>query len=136
MSQDLLRPDNHELATLTPAQYAEARGLQLKGATLSEIARLLGVDREAVVDCLCTAVANRRAPRVIETIKPKMAYAGLEGKASHGKLRLKAGDGRWLHMSGDGFTLVKADSWIGTPEQLGKLRQLHPVSVGLTVSAP
>jgi hypothetical protein len=120
----------------TREQCDEAQALQRKGATLTEIAKVLDVDRDAVVECLYVAVINRRPPRVIEIVAPKAPYAGSTKAMKLGKVRLKAGDGRWLHMSGEGLTLVRADSWLGTPEQLFHLRQRYPNLNSLTVSEP
>jgi len=133
-NQDIQRTDNREL--LTREECDQAATLQRKGATLSEIARMLEVDRDAVVECLYTAVVNRRPPRVIEIVVPKAPFAGSIKAMKLGKVRLKAADGRYLHMSGEGLTLVRADSWLGTPEQLFRLRQRHPNLNSMTVSEP
>lgn len=121
--------------SLTREEHEEAQRLQRKGATLSEIAKLLDVEHEAVVEALYGAVVDRRAPRLIETYRPKTPYAG-SGREAEAKVRLKAGDGRWVHMSGEGLTLVRADSWLGTPAQLFKLRQRHPNLNSMTVCEP
>ena len=117
---------------LSRDQYAKAVGLQRKGATLTEIARVIDADRSAVVECLYDAVVKRRRPHLMEFGLQKVPYAG-SNKKSRSRVRLKGHDGRWLHMSGEGLTLVRADSWVGTPEQLFMLRKLHPNLNSMTV---
>lgn len=73
----LTREEHDEVrVSLTREEHDEAQRLQRKGATLSEIAKLLDVEREAVVNALYVTVVERRAPRLIETYRPKAPYAG------------------------------------------------------------
>lgn len=51
-----------------------------------------------------------------------------------GKILVKRRDGSYLHMSGTTFTLVKADAWRGTADQLDALKAKVPEAAKLVAS--
>jgi hypothetical protein len=79
------------------------------------------------------SIFPRPAPKPVPE-PPKVPYAGREAKGK-AFVRLRAPEGNgWLHMSGVGMTLIKADSWVGTPQQLDRLRVIYPETRNLAAS--
>ena len=138
-SADSLRPDNHDVRHRISAFAIETNGVGNSSDYHINRTRSLADqwrERPAPQPRRKRPVPMGRPPGPPEPTS--LPYAGKETVAlpSSTFLRLKAADGRWLHMSGQGFTVVKADSWIGTAAQLFKLREAHPDLNAMTVSEP